>query len=178
MIICCTQRAAREFGFAPSQLEPVISDGQDQKNIWFAHVFFIGRLKCLVLTHNASLFSAIKEGYKRIDMASPEELVKSMIGEALYHVGAPPEVIKKGLSDVQEIDYAKATDRRVLGSMNDMIKIYKYERDPRYPSGWDYPTAICRINGMPMKMVKYGLPAEVFIRGLGFNYSKKEYNKL
>ena len=168
MIICCTQRAAREFSFGSGQLKPVISDAQNQKNTWFAHVFFIGRLKCLVLTHGASLFSAVKEGYKRVDMASPEELVRSMIGEALYLVGAPPEAIKKGLDEIQEISYAKTSDRRITGSMNDMLKIYKYERDPRCPSGWDYPTAICRVNHIPMSMLKYGYPAEVFIRGMGF----------
>ena len=168
MIICCTQRAAREFSFGPGQLKPVILNDENQKNAWVAHVFFIGRLKCLVLTHGESLFSAVKEGYKRVDMASPEELFKSMIGEALYLVGAPPEAIQKGLDQIQEVTYAKAADRRVRGSMNDMIKIYKYERDPRCPSGWDYPTAIRRLNHIPMKMLKYGYPAEVFIRGLGF----------
>lgn|SRR3989338_4027636 len=114
MIICCTQRAAKEFSFGPSQLEPVVAGNQSPHEVWYAHVFYIGRLKCLVLTHGASLFSAVKEGYKRIDQACPEE------------VGASPEAIKKGSDGIDKITYAKATDKRVLGSMNDMIKLYKY----------------------------------------------------
>ena len=137
--------------------------------MWFAHVFFIGRLKCLVLTHGASLFSAVKEGYQRVDMAAPEELVKGMIGQALYLVGAPPEAIKKVMDEIQEIAFAKAADRMVQGSMNDMIKIYKYQRDDRNPRCLDYPVAIREMNHIPMKVLKYEYPAEAFVRGLGFS---------
>lgn len=168
MIICCSQRAAREFSFGPSQLQPAILEDQNQKSVWFAHVFFIGRLKCLVLTHGASLFSAVKEGYKRVDMAAPEGLVKGMIGQALYLVGAPPEAIKKTTDEIQEVTFAKASDRRVQGSMNDMIKIYKYQRDDQNPRILNYSDAVCQINHMPMKVLRYEYPAEVFVRGLGF----------
>lgn len=132
-------------------------------------MFFIGRLKCLVLTHGESLFSAVKEGYKRVDMADPEEFVKGLIGQALYLVGAPPDAIKQTMDQIQEITFAKATDRRVQGSMNDMIKIYKYQRDDRNPRRLDYPSAISQMNRIPMKVLKYEYPAEVFMRGLGFS---------
>jgi hypothetical protein len=98
--------------------------GEASEEDWYAHLVWVDRRKCLLVTHARTLFSVF---------------VPNVTAAGLHPIGPPvvsaieTELRAEGLSahrlgelDAQEVTVAKTADRRILGTINDLTVIAEH----------------------------------------------------
>ena len=152
LIIRVTQKLAKKIKVAPIESRPL------HENLfldWTAHLFMASRWQCIMLTNSRSLYSVVMAGKgiaseKTFAEQTPKCLrdYMELDGTAfLYETYIGPHV--------DSLTFCKAGDRRVLGSMNDLIfqaKVYILE------VGLPLPLVNMRINETPMSMLQLHNP--------------------
>ena len=152
MIFRVTQKLAKKIKAAPvAGLPPPENAFLD----WTANSFMVSRWQFILLTHSRSLYSVVMAG-------------KGIVSEETF-VGRS----LKGLSDSMALDgigflfddyispntdpvtFCVTGDRRVLGSMNDMIF---HARMHLLESGLPLALVNMRLNKMPMSMLELHFP--------------------
>jgi len=120
MILRLTLKLAKKIGIAPL---PAIPFDENRNPIldWNANLFTVLRTQFIILTNTASLYSLILHGrgstsdrqFVREALSSMEEFMTLDTNEIMYDKFIEPE---------SKINYfSKIIDRRILGSMNDLI---------------------------------------------------------
>lgn len=166
MILHCSQRALRDLGIDKALVRKDIMPTTEDS--WYAHTFFIGRKKHLIVTHAKSLFSSVQEGFKKADAKDIGKLLKTMVSRTLFLEQHPDEVIRKASDLMTDIQYARSSDRSIIGSMNDLIGAYKYYRDDRYDCFRDFKIVMYDLNRTPLKPIRGKYAMEIFMRMLGY----------
>src|SRR5436309_2823905 len=83
---------------------------------WSAHLFPVGRRQFILLTNTVSLLSAVVPGHGITSLAHFQERAFDGIRECLTSHGS---IIR---ADTESIRFAKALNRSVPGSMNELIR--------------------------------------------------------
>jgi hypothetical protein len=120
MILRLTLKLAKKIGIAPL---PAIPFDENRNPIldWNANLFTVLRTQFIILTNTASLYSLILHGrgitsdrqFVREALSSMEEFMTLDANEIMYDKFIEPE---------SKINYfSKIIDRRILGSMNDLM---------------------------------------------------------
>ena len=120
MILRLTLKLAKKIGIAPL---PAIPFDENRNPIldWNANLFTVLRTQFIILTNTASLYSLILHGrgitsdrqFVREALSSMEEFMTLDTNEIMYDKFIEPE---------SKINYfSKIIDRRILGSMNDLM---------------------------------------------------------
>jgi hypothetical protein len=92
---------------------------------WYCNLLLIHRRKCLLLTHSASLFSFLIAGVRQADVRNFGDLFRYHAASALAAEGITANQIGYLLNaDADQI--AKAENRSILGSMNDIAHMCKF----------------------------------------------------
>lgn len=127
MIIRATQKLQKEMGLKPADLVDVEESAEPFVE-WYAHVFLLERRKQVVFVERHTLFSFTLEDVARKDLRTRlPELFEKGLGEALYVEGASAEVISQVLAVCRDdVQYAKASNRRTIGAMNEFVKHHKF----------------------------------------------------
>ena len=128
---------------------------------WHAHVFTAQRLQYIILTNTASLYSLVMPGRgianDRQFVLGARSCMKEFLGidvaETLF-----AEFIEPATEEGKAL-FSKSTDRRVAGSMNDLIFQARFYLAEGHKSPHD--TAIL-INESPMSYLNYDKPREAF----------------
>ena len=108
MILRCTKKLLTVI--RPRQLIDCTPDGED----WYANLLWLSGRKCLLLTHTATLFTALETDVRVADLHDPGRLVsRELLREQL-----PADTF--GCPGPADVSLAKTADRSVLGCMNDM----------------------------------------------------------
>ncbi|GAB4455379.1 MAG: hypothetical protein Kow0031_37080 [Anaerolineae bacterium] len=150
LILKCTQKAAKEFGEKPQNL-PQLSPESNTTLLgdWFANMFRMGHSKYMLFTNAETLYSFLVE-YKKSDLADISEFFRFNLEFSLFDEGFSNEQIDRLLAEYGEVRLAKTDNRSVLGSMNDMVMLYKYIiMDMGGPKEADLAQAIREINRTP-----------------------------
>jgi hypothetical protein len=160
MIFRLTLKLAKKLGLGPL---PALSSDKNRNPLldWHAHVFTAQRLQYIILTNTASLYSLVMPGrgiandrqFVRGARSCMKELLDIDVAETLF-----AETIEPATEDGKAL-FSKSTDRRVAGSMNDLIFQAKFYLAEGYKSPHD--TAIL-INESPMSYLNYDKPREAF----------------
>jgi hypothetical protein len=95
---------------------------------WYCNLLLIHRRKCLLFTHSASLFSFLIAGVRQADVRNFGDLFRSHTASALAAEGIATNQIGY-LLDAGPDQIAKAENRSVLGSMNDLARMCKFHAD-------------------------------------------------
>lgn len=156
MIIQATQKLQDFLGIKVVNL----SDESGHMEAWHGNLFNIGRKKCLLLTHNTSLYSLFLYGITKKDIPYLPKRLKATLGELLRSDRFTLSQIVRMTESFNEIHYAKTSDRKVMGSMNDMMQMLNY-----YDMSEDEFSLASRINRTPYKVGGYIYPKEA-LRGL------------
>ncbi|MBA3483184.1 MAG: hypothetical protein H0T51_15355 [Pirellulales bacterium] len=126
---------------------------------WSSHVFTADRAQYIILTNTRSLYSCVLHGRGVSDDDAFIKRAFSNIREFMEYDGQSFAYMKFVAPETGVISFAKAFDRSVTGSMNDMIqcaKIWLIEEDlSPFDVGF-------KLNDMPMSALKYSKPREVF----------------
>ena len=160
MIFRLTLKFAKKLGLGPL---PALSYDKNRNPLldWHAHVFTAQHLQYIILTNTASLYSLVMPGrgvandrqFVRGARSCMKEFLGIDVAETLFAGIIEPE------TEVGKTLFSKSTDRRVAGSMNDLIFQAKFYLAEGHKSPHD--TAIL-INESPMSYLNYDKPREAF----------------
>jgi hypothetical protein len=155
--LCCSQKIRRRFGLSarlPAPCEPSTRLGN-----WYVHLVQFGRLQLVLATSERSLLTVILPA--RGLREAIEENLRASVGQLLWALGIPADAVNHELEAMTPVTFAAATNRRVIGSMNEFAFHLSVElneiRDPLALS--------MRLSDTPMSAVgsksHYGIPREV-----------------
>lgn len=114
MILRCTSKLLAVIG--PNRVQGPASAPHDTD--WYATLLWCQGRKCLLLTHAATLFSAVQADVTASDLRATHHLVHSLIERELVSEDLPPDTFGDLASETLHI--TKTADRSILGCMNDM----------------------------------------------------------
>ncbi len=158
MIFRLTSKLAKKIGIAALSAIPY-DDNRNPILDWNAHLFTVQRTQYIILTNTASLYSMILLGrgitndknFIRETLSCMEEFMIIDGNKAVYKNIIEPEV--------QRIFFSKIVDRRVLGSMNDLIFQAKIHLSEGQKSPLDVSFL---LNESPMSYLNYNRPKDAF----------------
>lgn len=119
MILRCTKRLLAVIGV--DRLDPDPPGAQDSD--WYANLLWCRRRKHLLLTHAATLFTAVQADISAAQLRSTHELVVNLIARELASEGLPSDTF--GDLTGPPLRLATTADRRILGCMNDMATLWQ-----------------------------------------------------
>jgi hypothetical protein len=119
VILRCTKKLLGVIG--PNHVEDLspAAEGTD----WYANLLSCERRKCLLLTHAATLFSAVQAGVSAADLRSTRHLVLGLIARELTSEGLAPDTF--GDLTGQTFHITTTADRSILGCMHDMAMCWQ-----------------------------------------------------
>ena len=132
---------------------------------WTAHLFLADRTQYILLSHTKTLYSVVTFGKGITSDWQFIERALSSIREFMEQDGYETEYLRFIVPATARVRFAKALDRTVTGSLNELVPAAKYcladgERSP-------FDVAV-ELNELllpaiaPSKADKYGRPREVF----------------
>jgi len=155
MTIQSTQKLQDFLGINTSEFP----SEEEHFNSWHGNIFMIGRKKCLLVTHNESLYSIFLYGITKKDMKTLPQTLKKQLTELLRRDEFTLSQIVKMSEDMDSIIYTKISDRSVIGNMTDMIHMLKY-----YNMTEDELSLSARINSTPYARGKFYFPKDILKR--------------
>ncbi|MCG8425808.1 MAG: hypothetical protein MI754_00455 [Chromatiales bacterium] len=154
MIIRCTQKLIKELRITPEEPGVLSEVGS-----WHANLLRIDRRKCVLFTHDKTLFSLFVAGLKCPDFDAMDMVFGQALFRALRLFDFEQLQIERMLDLSRYITYAKTNSRSVLGSMNDMA--FHVEDQIACEGGLDYTDIDelrVHINKIPFKAIGYEYP--------------------
>jgi len=151
-ILRCTKKLLTELRAKPADIMQSPSD----LNGWHANLLRIDRRKCILFTHDKSLYSFLVTGLNRSDFQNIGEVFRQNLLQNLTREGVPRRQIELFVDDIREIEITKTNNRSVLGSMNDLAFQLKYTID--YHGGLlntDLAKLNSELNRTPMGAIEY-----------------------
>jgi len=115
LLIRCTQKLLKELGEKPEEQVHVMPGLS-----WHANLLRYGRRKCLLFTHDQTLFSVFLPAVTKADYPHLAEMFGQRLFRAMRLFDFRQQQIETMLEPVRELRFAKTNSRSVLGSMNDM----------------------------------------------------------
>jgi len=157
MILRLTAKLARKLGMAPLPALPR-DQGMNPLLDWHAHLFTVPRKQYILATNTASLYSLVIPG-RGITTERPFiQALGAGLQAFLVGQGHPPHAAAALLAPDGEAIFTKITDRRILGSMNDLIFQAKFMFEEQQ-TPWDVSR---NLNETPMSYLKYRAPRDAF----------------
>ena len=156
MIFRLTQKLAEKVGLHHL---PALPPVQNPFIDWTAHLFRVERVQYIIVTNTAALYSVVMFGSGITDdnefiqrtLSFMSELMAKDYCEFFYQRLIAPHTA--------EISFSKATDQRVLGSMNNLIVRADHYITERQMSPFDVSI---EINELPVSYLRYRHPKNVF----------------
>lgn len=152
--IHCTQKLLAEI---PARLIDPSASGES----WHANLLRIDRRKCVLFTHDATLYSVFTPGLKKAEFERLGEVFGQRLFKALLWNEFTQTQIERMLEACRVIRFSRSSNRSVLGTMNDIrfhIKLH-VENDGGLASV-DLVQLHHRLNRIPFSALGYGYPVE------------------
>lgn len=121
-ILRCTQKLLSELKLRPSDSMQQASE----IGSWHANLVRIDRRKCVLFTHDTTLYTFFVPGLRKSEFENFREIFRQNLFKRLLTENFPQKHIEIFLDDIQDIDISKTNNRSVLGSMNDLTFQLKY----------------------------------------------------
>ena len=158
MIIRLTVKLAQKLGINPLPAIPY-DKGRSPLLDWHAHLFTVQRTHYILATTTASLYSLVIPGR---GITTGRQLVQTLsegLQAFLSSQRQQPNAALHLPSPERDTAFARISDRRILGSMNDLVLQSKI----RLGEGQQTPfTVSYYLNETPMTYLKYRSPKDVF----------------
>lgn len=156
MILRLSQKVAKKVKTVPTRVLPL---DENPFADWSVHAFTADRSHYLILTNTASLYSTVLHG---AGITSDQLLLDrglSAIREVMIDDGLEFTYRRFIAPSSAEIEFSKALNRSVTGSMNDLVYHAKFWLTERGLAPHD--TSV-ELNDMPMSALNYAVPREAF----------------
>lgn len=126
---------------------------------WYANLFTARRVQYILTTNAASLLSVVMYGRGITDDSDYIMRLVSDLRDLFDDLNMQLVFKRVILPTTGQIILAKATNRSVLGSMNDMVHHCKFRLDMEDVSPWKLSQ---EINSTPYSALKYRYPKKAF----------------
>ena len=156
------------------ELAPSAPEGCPSSAIWLANEFSCCRYRYLVITHEATLFSAVLYGKGVNDIGGFVEGASRAIGLTAKELGVEAIYSRFFADELSSVSFAKIDSKPALGSMNDIARCAKFMLAPGERSPLDVS---CSLNEMPMSMLGMGYPFDAFKKLAGFTLIDRARHK-
>ncbi len=147
----CTKKLLSELRRKPS-------DGTqcaDELGSWHANLLRIDRRKCVLFTHDKTLYTFFVAGLTKPQFQIFDEVFRQNLFRSLVSENLPQKHIEIFLDDIRKIEITKTNNRSVLGSMNDLTFQLKYQiADEGGIEITDIPKLIHDLNRIPMSAIE------------------------
>jgi hypothetical protein len=158
MIFRLTAKLAKKIGLDPL---PLLSRDKRKDPLldWSAHLFTVQRTQYILVTNSESLYSLVMPGR---GITTDRQFAHS-VGTGLQAFVAGQGNHLRGVKDLpwqgRDTFFSRINDRRILGSMNDLI----FQAKIRLEEGQQTPLEVsfC-LNKTPMSYLKHHSPKSVF----------------
>jgi len=156
MIFRLTQKMGKKIGVAPEECLP----REDNPYLdWCAHLFRAQRVQYVILTNTASLYSMLMFGRGLTDHNKFLQTALRCMDEFMRDDGFGASHDRLIAPHTGPISFSKVGDRRVLGSMNDLVHGARFYLIERELSPYE---ASFHLNETPLSLLDYGHPREAF----------------
>lgn len=153
-LIHCTQKLLVEI---PSRLIDATVSGES----WHANLLWIDRRKCVLLTHDKTLYSVFVPGLKKAEFGQLDEVFGQRLFKALLWDEFPQAQIEQILEASRVIRFTRSSNRSVLGSMNDIrFHVGLHVGDEGGLANTDLAALHYRLNRIPFGAIGYAYPVE------------------
>ena len=158
--ICCTHKLAKELGM---KLSSPTTQNEGLGN-WYANLLRIERRKCVLFTHEQSLYSLFVPSLKKPEFQHLDDIFVRALFKQLHAEMFTQGQIEKILEEYDgNISYAKTENRSLLGSMNDFALHIKSEVQSRQTlANVDMLLLARRLNRIPFKAIGFEYPETLF----------------
>lgn len=115
-----TQKLSDRIGI---KQDAILESKETLLGSWTAHLFYSGHHQFIIVTNEQTLLTVllpVKE-LRNIETVLPQK-----IDELLRNYGVSDQIRLIVVRQLTEIQYDRNTKRRVLGSMNDFVRLAKY----------------------------------------------------
>lgn len=154
VLIHCTQKLLTEI---PDRLIDPSTSGDS----WHANLLRFDRRKCVLFTHDATLYSVFVPGLKKPEFEQLDEVFGRRLFKALLWDEFPQTLIERMLEDCRAIRFTRSSNRSVLGSMNDIrFHVGLHVEDGGGLVNIDLAQLHHRLNRIPFGAIGYGYPVE------------------
>ena len=155
----CTQKLLKELKVKPEEIKPELPSLTN----WYANLLLIDRRKCVLLTHQSTLYSVFIPGLKKPDFMHFPEVIGQNVFKNLLQEEIPQEKLELVLNEFQTISYTKTSNRSVLGAMNDLtFQInYRVSADGGL-NNIDHYEVNRYLNRTPMSAIEDAYPIDAF----------------
>jgi len=106
---------------------------------WYIHLVRFGRDQWVLATSERSLLSVLLPARELRANLAPN--LRSALGALLELLGVPPGAIHREIATMEPVTFGRATNRRVLGSMND----FAFQASVQIAGGVHDPLIIGRL---------------------------------
>ena len=119
----CTKKLLSELKRKPSEE----TQRTDEFGCWHANLLRIDRRKCVLFTHDKTLYTFFVPGLTKPHFQNFDEIFRQNLFKRLMSENLPQKHIEIFLDDIRKIEITKTNNRSVLGSMNDLTFQLKYQ---------------------------------------------------
>jgi hypothetical protein len=119
----CTKKLLSELKLKPSDG----SQHAEEFGGWHANLLRIDRRKCVLFTHDKTLYTFFVPGLTKPHFQKFHEVFRQNLFKRLITENLSQNHIEIILDDIREIEISKTNNRSVLGSMNDLTFQLKYQ---------------------------------------------------
>jgi hypothetical protein len=155
--LCCSRIVRSRLGV--TSRPSVAPEPSARLGNWYVHLVRLGPRQYVLATSERSLLTVILPA--RELRATIEGNLRVAVGQLLSALNIPPEFVSRELAEMQQVLIAPATNRRVLGSMNELA----FHLGVRQCQFSDPVEMAVSLSGIPMSAVgsksRYGIPREV-----------------
>ncbi len=150
-----TKKLSTDLKLPVSNAVPIKSN---PKYCWLGHILCLNHCKYIIFLNQQSLFSIIMDNKTSINIWGDFK-ARVQLWTGNYHIRK--EIADEYLSHFSKINILKSQDKKLMGTMNDVVYHMKHEIGKHICSKMDI--AEIKINGIPRKKGKdYVLPHDEF----------------
>lgn len=115
-ILRCTKKLLSELNQKPVDCE----EPSDTLSGWHSNLIRVDRRKCILFTHDKTLYTIFVPGLRKPDYKMIKEIFGQNVFKSLIRENILQGQIEIVLDNIRDICFAKTNNRSVLGSMNDL----------------------------------------------------------
>lgn len=117
-LIQCTKKLADEMKIKVQKVEAA---DFNPLYCWHAHLFKIGRKKCVMIMNNATRYHFVIYGVLKKDLQNLDLIFKKNLITNLLLDSVDPEIIERYLNQDSIVQYAATNNRSILSQINESI---------------------------------------------------------
>ena len=162
MILRLSQKLSTKIKAGPLKTLPL---DENPFADWSAHLFVVDRTQYILLSNTKTLYSVVTFGKGITNDSRFIERALSSIREFMQDDGYEAEYLRFNAPATARVQFAKALDRTVTGSLNELVQAATYCLDNGVRSPFDVSV---ELNDLllsaiaPSKAERYGKPKEAF----------------